>query len=179
MTCINVSSWWKTSIQSKNLFDSKDTFFYKPRTDPHRVRRYNTQHNDIQHNDTQHNNIQNNDTQHSDIQHNDTQHNNIVIMPNVIVLSECHVLVIAMLSDVVLSVTLHLLLRWVFLCWMSSFIYCYAEGRYAECRYAECRYAERRYAEWCYAECHYAECRNAECRGASSSNIEPRLPNWN
>jgi hypothetical protein len=37
------------------------------------------------------------------------------------------------------------------LCWVSRFIYCYAECHYAEC--------------W-YAECHYAECRYAECRGA-------------
>ncbi len=44
------------------------------------------------------------------------------------------------------------------LCWVSQFIYCYAECHFAECRYAECHYAECRGA---YAECHYAERRGA------------------
>jgi hypothetical protein len=39
-----------------------------------------------------------------------------------------------------------LLLGWVSLCWVSHFIYYYAERHYAECRYAECRCAERRSA---------------------------------
>ncbi len=30
------------------------------------------------------------------------------------------------------------------LCWVSNFIYYFAEYRYADCRYAECRYAECR-----------------------------------
>jgi hypothetical protein len=39
------------------------------------------------------------------------------------------------------------------LCWVSPFVYYYAEFHYADCRYAECRYAEFRYAEFRYAEC--------------------------
>jgi hypothetical protein len=39
----------------------------------------------------------------------------------------------------------------VHLCWVSRFIYYYAEYQYAECH---------------YAECHDTECRYAECRGA-------------
>jgi hypothetical protein len=32
-------------------------------------------------------------------------------------------------------------LCWVFLCWVSHFIYCYTECQYAECHYAEYHYA--------------------------------------
>ncbi len=70
------------------------------------------------------------------------------------------------------------------LCWVSHFIYCYAECGilftvmlsvafiyyYAECRYAECHYADYLifyyYSECRYAECRYAECRYPECRSA-------------
>ena len=56
----------------------------------------------------------------SDIHHNDTQHNNT------------------------------LPLCWMFLCWVSRFIYLYAECHYAECHYSECRYAECHFTvlEW-------------------------------
>ncbi len=34
--------------------------------------------------------------------------------------------------------TLSIIAHWVSLCWMSHFIYCYAECHYAECRVANC-----------------------------------------
>ncbi len=56
---------------------------------------------------------------------------------------------------IMLSGAFYLLLCWMSLCrgslcWVSHFIYCYAE-----CPYAESHYAERLYAECYYAECHY------------------------
>ncbi len=50
-----------------------------------------------------------------------------------------------------------MLLGWLSSCWVSHFIYCYAECHYTECRYAECR---------------YVECRYAECRSAPSDQVE-------
>jgi hypothetical protein len=42
-------------------------------------------------------------------------------------------------------------LYWVPLCWVSHFIYCYAECRYTVCHYTECHYTECH-----FSECHYA-----------------------
>ncbi len=58
-----------------------------------------------------------------------------------------------------INITLPLCL--VSLCWVSHFIYYYAEFQNADCRYAEC----------CCAECRYAECHCAECRSALSKQI--------
>jgi len=52
-------------------------------------------------------------TQHNDIQQNDTRHRGLI-------------------SDTQPFC-------WMLLCWVSRFIYCYAECHYAECRYTECR----------------------------------------
>jgi hypothetical protein len=69
---------------------------------------------------------------------------------------------VIMLTAVMLSVTFYLLSCWI-ACWVSLFIYCYAECCYAECRYPESRNAEFWYAESRYAECRCIECRYTEC----------------
>ncbi len=56
---------------------------------------------------------------------------------------------------------------WVPGCWVSHFIYCYAECRSVEFHHAEGgRHAQYHHDEWCHAECRYAECRYADCRYA-------------
>jgi hypothetical protein len=83
--------------------------------------------------------IQRKDTQHNDIQHHDTQQHLAEMTP--------------IIDDSQHNNNLSL-------CWVSLFIYCYAECRSAEC-----------HIQALYAQCHYADCHYTECPGANKTII--------
>ncbi len=88
-----------------------------------KIRRHDTQHNDIQRINTQQH-----DTQHKDIQHNIKWIAPLSIMALAAEYAECH------------------------LCWMSFMISVPNYALFTDCNYAECRYAECHYAEYCSAK---------------------------
>ncbi len=89
--------------------------------------------------DIQHKNTQHKETQHNDIQHHDTQQHLAEMTP--------------IIDDSQHNNNLSL-------CWVSLFIYCYAECRSAYC-----------HKQALYAQCHYADCHYTDCPGANKTII--------